>query len=707
MPAPVRGRDRTLQGTLVTGGIVATLAVVLISAGLSWRVARRYLERTADRRLTDTAERSAALIALYLRERRAELDLIGMMPSVAAAAETADLLATRRGFPLQSTAQLERLMAATRSLDVAPEAAGFLRRIVERSVFAELFVTDSHGYNAVTTGRTSDFVQSDEEWWQRAWRGETYQSDASYDSSAGVVSLEVSAPVLNAAGRRVGVIKGVFDLSRLSRLVATSDGSTGARVEVVNRRGELVVGREGAALLARLPEADDLPLADSVSLVTIRLPGVGGGEERVAGARVGLASWWVLVRQPAARAYGAVNAIGRVILVAAILVGALVIGALAGLNSWLSSRVTRPVGQLAAAASAIAQGDLGRDLVVDHSTAEVSHLGASLNGMVGALRRLVGAIRSAADEAAAMAAEISASTQQMAASGQEMANTTQDLSRRAQTQAELVRGSAADAARILEIAQRLAATARDAAERNAALAALAATHRRQLQESGETLERMAGDVEQGATEAKALLEASQQISRFVTQTKAIATQTNMLALNAAIEASRAGEQGKGFAVVADEVRKLATQAATAAATTEGIVQQVLKRVRATHDVMARAATGGVSARQAARSAGEGLGKVAAAAAENDRWSGEISAAAGESEQLVGEIATRLDQLATSTESLVASTEEIAASSEEQTAATQEIAASANALANAADRLTTAVQSFRLQTQPPPDVQAAD
>jgi len=705
MPAPVRGRDRTLQSTLVTGGIVATLAVVLISAGLSWRVARRYLERNADRRLADTAERSAALIALYLRERRAELELMGITPSVATAAETADQLATRRGFPLQSTAQLERLMAATRSLDVAPEAAAFLRRALERSVFAELFVTDSHGYNAVTTNRTSDFVQSDEEWWQRAWRGETYQSDASYDSSAGVVSIEISAPVVNGAGRRVGVIKGVFDLSRLSRLVATSDGSTGAHVEVVNQRGELVVGREGAALLARLPEADDLPLGDSVSLATLLL--LGGGEERVAGARVGLASWWVLVRQPGARAYGAVNAIGRVILVAAILVGALVIGALAGLNSWLNSRVTRPVGQLAAAASAIAQGDLGRDLVVDRSTAEVSHLGASLNGMVGALRRLVGAIRSAADEAAAMAAEISASTQQMAASGQEMANTTQDLSRRAQTQAELVRSSAADAAKILEIAQRLAATARDAAERNAALAALAATHRRQLQESGETLEQMAGDVEQGAKEAKALLEASQQISRFVTQTKSIATQTNMLALNAAIEASRAGEQGKGFAVVADEVRKLATQAATAAATTEGIVQQVLKRVRSTHDVMARAATGGVSARQAARSAGEGLGKVAAAAAENDRWSGEISAAAGESERLVGEIATRLDQLASSTESLVASTEEIAASSEEQTAATQEIAASANALANAADRLTTAVQSFRLQTQPGPDVQAAD
>src|SRR5258708_32661955 len=98
---------------------------------------------------------------------------------------------------------------------------------------------------------------------------------------------------------------------------------------------------------------------------------------------------------------------------------------------------------------------------------------------------------------------------------------------------------------------------------------MAATQRQRLEESGAALERMANDVEQGAAEAQALLEASQQISRFVTQTKAIATQTNMLALNAAIEASRAGEQGKGFAVVAEGARQPPAQAAAAAAPTPG------------------------------------------------------------------------------------------------------------------------------------------
>jgi len=703
MPSqPSATGERKLQSSLVNAGAAVALVLVALAAVASWRYARHSLETEADRRLGDTAQRTGALVSLYLRERRAQVEILGVSPTIVGAAEAGEALANRRGLPLQTIAQAEATMATTRSLDVDPAAQAFLQQVAAKSDLAELFVTESHGFNVITTNRTSDFVQSDEEWWQRASRGEFYQGDAVFDSSAAVMSLELAAPVVNRAGRRVGVIKGVFDIARLARVVTTSSGISGAEVEVVDQRGTLLVGPE-ADRGRTWPAALSVARTDSVTYATMDTP---AGGDRIAAARVNGTRWWVLVRQPINKTYEAVNQIGRLILIAAIVLVFLVMAALSVLGNWLNRRVTRPVEALATMASAVAQGDLGQDVSWSRGTAEVTHLGASLNGMVGALRRLVGAIRSAADEAAAMAAQISASTEQMAAAGSEMSNTTQDLSRRAQEQSEVVKAAATDANRILQIANRLAQTARDAAARNATLASLAEEHRAQLETSGAQLETMAADVERGAVEATALMEASQQISRFVAQTKAIATQTNMLALNAAIEASRAGEQGKGFAVVADEVRKLAVQAARAAVTTEGTVQQVLKRVRSTHETMTRAARGSEAARLAARSAGEGLASVATAARDNDRWSTDISTGAAESEELVGEIATHLDQLSASTESFVASTEEIAASSEEQTAATQEIAASAQALANAADRLLQAVQSFRLQAARPVE-EAAD
>src|SRR5689334_11366601 len=193
----------------------------------------------------------------------------------------------------------------------------------------------------------------------------------------------------------------------------------------------------------------------------------------------------------------------------------------------LNMRVTQPVKAAGAIASRIAGGDLSVTVVAERGgTAEVGDLMSSVHTMVVALRRLVGAIRTAADEAAAMAAEISASTEQMSASTEELTATTQDLSQRAGQQAQLVRSAAQDAARILQIATVLATGADEAVRRNANVAGLARRHREQLDQSTAQLARLAEDIERGAAEAEALSQASAEIQKFVTQAKAVATQTN-------------------------------------------------------------------------------------------------------------------------------------------------------------------------------------
>jgi methyl-accepting chemotaxis protein len=406
-------------------------------------------------------------------------------------------------------------------------------------------------------------------------------------------------------------------------------------------------------------------------------------------------AWWAIARRPLFVVFQALDQPGQIYLAAALVVLALGVATLVALGMWLKARVTVPIEQMVRTAGAVSGGDLSVDTPLTGSAAEVLQLSASLAGMLEALRRLVGAIHTAADEAAAMAAEIGASTEQMSATGQEMASTTQDLSRRAQEQAAVVKEAAGDATRIRSIAGRLAVSARDAAERNRALLALAEARLLELDQSSTALEALAAEVEEGVAQASALSQASAQIGKFVAQTKQIAAQTNMLALNAAIEAARAGEQGRGFGVVADEVRKLALQASQSATTTEGTVKDVLKRVTATHETMARLGAASTAARSAAKTVSDGLRAIGDSARVSDRWTQEISGAAAESESLVKEIARRLEALAASTESFAASAEQIAAASEEQSAGTQEIAASAHALASAADRLTAAVRTFRL------------
>ncbi len=706
-------KSQQLRQSFLASGAGAAIALVALVAWFTGNQAERILEQQSDARGREVAAREAVLVTHYLNERRREVVSLASMPQLIGAVRQAGQDAVARGLDKMDIPTLERMFAASRQLGGDPAGGGglrdYLRAYTTISDFAEMFITESHGFTVLASGRPSDFVQRDEEWWQRAVEDGVYEGDAKFDSSAAAVSLEFDVAI-RAPGfaRPVGVLKAVFALDRLTKLLGSDELAGGAYLEVVDNRGRVLVSRDPALLLEPLPDKDRIPLAAAAA--SARIETTGRGEELVITVPANQGEWWILYRQPTATAFAAARATQRDVWLGALLVAALVAGALFWLSRRLSRLVTEPVKAAGAIASRVAGGDLSVTVSTHRAeAAEVGELLSSIHSMVVALRRLVGAIRSAADEAAAMAAEISASTEEMSASTEEMAATSQDLSKRAGEQAQLVRAAADDAARILQIAAGLAQGADEAARRNAGLSALARKHKDVLDQSTVQLTQLAEDVAKGAAEAEALAAASAEIQRFVVQAKAVATQTNMLALNAAIEAARAGPQGRGFAVVADEVRKLASQAAAAAGDTADTVRGVLARVQGTRDRLVRLAQVSSSVREAAQTAAQGLGSVAGEADANAAWSGEIAQSAAELRALVEEIVNRLAAVTQQTDGLLASAEELAASGEEQSASTEEIASSANQLAEAADRLTGAVQSFRLlaDEDQSPEREAAD
>lgn len=330
-------------------------------------------------------------------------------------------------------------------------------------------------------------------------------------------------------------------------------------------------------------------------------------------------------------------------------------------------RVLQPLKDLAEKAELIAAGDLTVD-IVSTSNDEVGQLASSFMRMVERLRGTIGRLVEASSAVASASAEISASTEEMAAGAREqtsqvtaVAASVEHLSR---TTAENSRGavSTADSAR----------GARASAEEGGKV----------VEQSVQSMKRIAHVVQASAETVRTLGRSSAQIGQIISVIDDIADQTNLLALNAAIEAARAGEQGRGFAVVADEVRKLAERTTTA---TKEIADMIQKIQNDTGDAVR-------SMEQGTAEVDNGI-KLADAAGSSLRGIVSMSQTVTD---MVAQIASASELQASASEQISKSVDGISSVARETATGIQQIARTAEDLNRLTENLQELIGQFRLK-----------
>ncbi|MCS4505990.1 methyl-accepting chemotaxis protein [Arhodomonas aquaeolei] len=204
-------------------------------------------------------------------------------------------------------------------------------------------------------------------------------------------------------------------------------------------------------------------------------------------------------------------------------------------------------------------GNLERRLT-DGGRDEVGALIASVNRFLDTLQRVVSGI-------VTESAGLSAAADQLA----EVSETNRE---RQVTQRDEVQALASAMNQLTGTAQEIGRNTGETAESADAVLQRANDGQDVVARASAAIERLAGEVEEGADTVSRLREQSTSIGTVLDVIHAVADQTNLLALNAAIEAARAGDQGRGFAVVADEVRSLAQRTQRSTSEISGIIERL-------------------------------------------------------------------------------------------------------------------------------------
>jgi methyl-accepting chemotaxis protein len=317
---------------------------------------------------------------------------------------------------------------------------------------------------------------------------------------------------------------------------------------------------------------------------------------------------------------------------------------------WLAGRIGDPLRQAVDFASAVAEGDLTRQLPPS-TRDEVGTLVGTLNGMAVDLRRMISSVSSTTTQVAASAAQIATASEEISATADRQVRSTEETSASMEeiaSQISRVAGSTESLATsveqtstsITEMSNSIEQTATSAESLGASVEETSATieemvaslqqvvrhvqETREIARGAESDARTGGDAVTSTVEAmrsihgemQGLVEnitelrrTSEAIGHISGVIEDIADQTNLLALNAAIEAARAGEHGRGFTVVAQEIRRLAERAVESTReiglTVHGVLEDVSVTVKSTGDVAERTQRG----IQLADTAGKALEKI--------------------------------------------------------------------------------------------------
>jgi len=272
----------------------------------------------------------------------------------------------------------------------------FYRQEYGYTVLGELFVTNKYGANIAQSGKTTDYRQDDESWWDGARKDGVFVEDVEYDESADVYSTDIGIRVEDEAGNFVGVVKVVLDVKEVINIIneartrylaearrAEVYTLLDAQKRVLYSTRDFSLFQDGASLLPEgYGSAPRVPRTGTFIRYDEERGGLLCAYARSNGHRdfKGL-GWILLLEHDMERTFAPAAALGKRISIGSLLVA--VLGVVIG--AWVSTSLSKRIGRLRRGTEIIGAGNLDHKVGTNASD-EIGELSRAFDAMTERLK---------------------------------------------------------------------------------------------------------------------------------------------------------------------------------------------------------------------------------------------------------------------------------------------------------------------------------
>jgi methyl-accepting chemotaxis protein len=204
-------RQFSLRARLLLMVLPTILGTLAISSFLGYRILHQKARHEITVKLENEVILAGETIDRLLTDAMQIPELIANNPQVIDSVSNSQHRAATDLLKQLSIAQIEAQFTTNKLVRPQQELNNFLKGVVKVTGIEEVFYTDSYGFNIAYSNQTSDFVQSDEDWWQKGKSQGQWVSPPEFDESANTVGFELVRAIKDPnSGAFLGTIKALL-----------------------------------------------------------------------------------------------------------------------------------------------------------------------------------------------------------------------------------------------------------------------------------------------------------------------------------------------------------------------------------------------------------------------------------------------------------------------------------------------------------------